>query len=121
MSSTTEFVPPRAKIEITEHAFNRARDRLGLTKAAVEFAAPRAKRVDAYKDGLRLWRIDKGWLAVHEIFLEGGQHFRAVVVTAIDDSMLAGWAPRSPAAYTPPKRGRPPQRSRRSSSWWAAA
>ena len=107
MSSTTEFVPPRAQIEITEHAFDRARDRLGLSKADVEFAAPHAKRVDAYKDGLRLWRIDKGWLAVHECAIEGGTHFRAVVVTAITDGMLAGWAPRSPSAYTEPKRSRP--------------
>ena len=66
-----EFVPPSAQIEITEHAFDRARDRLGLSKADVEFAAPHAKRVDAYKDGLRLWRIDKGWFAVHECALEG--------------------------------------------------
>ena len=35
MSTTTEFVPPRAQIEITEHAFDRARDRLGLSKADV--------------------------------------------------------------------------------------
>lgn len=112
MSTTTEFVPPRAQIEFTEHAFERARERLGMSKEDVEFAAPRAKRVDAYKDGLRLWRIDKGWLAVHECALDGGQHFRAVVITTITDDMLAGWAPRSPAAYTAPKRPRPPQRYR---------
>jgi hypothetical protein len=87
----------------------------------VDFAAPRAKRVDAYKDGLRLWRIEKGWLAVHEIFIDGGQHFRAVVITAITDDMLPGWSPRSPAAYTPPKRSRPPQRSRRRSGHYLAA
>ena len=106
MPSPTEIVPPRAKIEITEHAYKRARERLGLTRADVDFAAPRAKRVDSYKDGLRLWRIDKGWLAVHECTLEGGTHFRAVVITAITDDQLAGWAPRSKAAYTETKRSR---------------
>jgi len=99
----TEIVPQNANIDITDHAIKRARERLGLDEAAVRFAAPRAKRVDSYKDGLRLWRIHRGWLVVHEAFIAGGQRFQATVVTAIDDSMLKGWAPRSPAAYTPPK------------------
>jgi hypothetical protein len=100
----SEPVPAHANIEITLHAYERARERLGLDEDAVRSAIERAKRVDMYKDGLRLWRISGGWLAVHEMQLAGGEQFRAVVVTALDDAQTLGWRPRSPAAYTAPKR-----------------
>lgn len=91
---TTETVPPRVTIEFTEHAFARALERLGHDEAAVRFEAPRAKRVDHYKDGLRLWRIEGGWLGVHEVMV-AGTLVKAVVITALDDSMTAGWRPAS--------------------------
>lgn len=99
-----EPVPPRTTIEFSANALERARERLGLDEKAVREAAAHATRHDQYKDGLRLWHIDGGWLAVHEVGLPGGSYFRAVVVTALDDTMLAGWRPREAKASAPKRR-----------------
>lgn len=112
---STDFVPIHATIEISGTGAARAAGRLNLQDEALLRAAREAKRVDLYKDGLRLWRVDGGHLVVHEHQLAGGTHFRAVVIDALDDKtcVLEGWRPRAPAAYTRP-RSRPLQRHRAS-------
>lgn len=96
--AASEIVPTRSSIEFTVTGLERAKERLGLSEADAKFYALRAKRVDLYKDGLRLWRVPGGWLAVHEVQLGGSERLHAVVVTALADDMTAGWLPRQRAA-----------------------
>jgi hypothetical protein len=81
-----EHVPNRTPINITGHA-HVAAAKLGLSSAAFGEALKRARRVNLYKDGLRLWYLlshfgGPGWAAVREVVrLDGsGELLQADVV-----------------------------------------
>ena len=66
-----EHVPNRTPINVSGHA-HVAAAKLGLTAERLMQALLRARRVNMYKDGLRLWYLlshfgGPGWAAVREV------------------------------------------------------
>jgi hypothetical protein len=109
-----EHVPNRTPINITGHA-HVAAGKLGLTAEGFMEALKRARRVNMYKDGLRLWYLlshfgGPGWAAVREAEkLDGsGDLLQADVVdvftVAEQESRASLWQAR---LDTPIKRARP--------------
>lgn len=96
--------------------------KLGLTGDQLSEHVKEARRVNRYKDGLRLWHIRAGevagWVAVHEaLSLDGtGRLIRAVAVDVLTEAEVEGddrWrervvpAPRKRHKSGPHYNGRP--------------
>jgi hypothetical protein len=109
-----QHIPNRTPIHITGHAYVAA-GKLGLTGEGFLEALQRARRVNRYKDGLRLWYLlshfgGPGWAAVREVEkLDGsGDLLQADVIdvftVAEQEARASLWQPR---LDTPTQRARP--------------
>mgnify|MGYP003453472485 FL=1 len=109
-----EHVPNRTPITVSGHA-HVAAAKLGLTAERLMQALLRARRVNMYKDGLRLWYLlshfgGPGWAAVREVEkLDGsGDLLQADVIdvftVAEQEARASLWQPR---LDTPTQRARP--------------